>query len=104
MKSIVQKGMRMASEAKTITSTGSTPPDTAVDEGEPFLHSRGEEEIRYRAYELYLQRGAQPGHELDDWLQAERDLSHNRPTGTASATLIVAEGAIPRRPKELVCF
>jgi NADPH:quinone reductase-like Zn-dependent oxidoreductase len=34
----------------------------------------GEHEIRTRAYELYLARGAQPGRELEDWLQAEREL------------------------------
>jgi len=33
-----------------------------------------EHEIRTRAYELYLARGAQPGRELEDWLQAEREL------------------------------
>ena len=31
--------------------------------------------IAKRAYELYLQRGSVPGHELDDWLQAEAELS-----------------------------
>src|ERR1044071_6457359 len=31
--------------------------------------------MRRRAYEIYLERGGQPGHELDDWLQAERELS-----------------------------
>ena len=34
-----------------------------------------EEEIRLRAYEIYLARGAAPGRELDDWLQAERELT-----------------------------
>ena len=33
-----------------------------------------DEEIRQRAYEIYLERGAAPGFELDDWLQAEREL------------------------------
>jgi hypothetical protein len=33
-----------------------------------------DEEIRQRAYEIYLARGAAPGFELDDWLQAEREL------------------------------
>jgi hypothetical protein len=33
-----------------------------------------EHEIRGRAYELYLARGGQPGRELEDWLQAEREL------------------------------
>jgi len=33
-----------------------------------------DEEIRRRAYEIYLERGEQPGHDVDDWLQAEREL------------------------------
>ncbi len=32
------------------------------------------EEIRIRAYEIYIERGGQPGHDVDDWLQAEREL------------------------------
>jgi outer membrane protein TolC len=32
------------------------------------------EEIRRRAYEIYLERGEQQGRELEDWLQAEREL------------------------------
>ena len=32
------------------------------------------ERIAARAYELYLQRGATPGQETDDWLEAEREL------------------------------
>jgi hypothetical protein len=31
--------------------------------------------IAKRAYELYLQRGSVSGHELDDWLAAEAELS-----------------------------
>jgi hypothetical protein len=65
----------MASRAKTIDRIDSTQPDTAVEEGEPLLHSTGEQAIRDRAYEIYLQRGAQPGSELENWLQAERELS-----------------------------
>ena len=34
-----------------------------------------EHEIRTRAYELFLARGAQPGREMEDWLQAERELT-----------------------------
>jgi hypothetical protein len=33
------------------------------------------DDIRTRAYELYLARGAQPYRELEDWLQAERELT-----------------------------
>jgi hypothetical protein len=38
------------------------------------FHSTAEEEIRRRAYEIFLERGAAPGHELSDWLQAECEL------------------------------
>jgi Protein of unknown function (DUF2934) len=31
-------------------------------------------EIARRAYDLYLTRGCEHGHDVDDWLQAERDL------------------------------
>ena len=65
----------MASKAKTIGSTDRTQPGTAVEERERALHSTREQEIRNRAYEIYLQRGGQPGSELEDWLQAERELS-----------------------------
>jgi hypothetical protein len=30
--------------------------------------------IQERAYELFVQRGRIPGHELEDWLQAEREV------------------------------
>jgi hypothetical protein len=36
-------------------------------------HAPNHEEIRRRAYEIYLERGGLPGHELEDWLQAERE-------------------------------
>jgi hypothetical protein len=32
------------------------------------------QEIAARAYELYLLRGAEDGHALEDWLRAEREL------------------------------
>jgi hypothetical protein len=34
-----------------------------------------EERIRRRAYELYVLQGNQSGSELDDWLQAEEEIS-----------------------------
>jgi hypothetical protein len=46
-----------------------------VETGEPSVKNAAhDEEIRRRAYEIYRERGEQPGHELDDWLQAEREL------------------------------
>lgn len=32
-----------------------------------------EEQIRTRAYELYLERGGGPSDEMEDWLRAERE-------------------------------
>jgi hypothetical protein len=32
-------------------------------------------DIARRAYELYLARGQQDGHDVADWLQAERELN-----------------------------
>ena len=33
-----------------------------------------DDEIRIRAYEIYIERDGQPGDELSDWLQAEREV------------------------------
>ena len=33
------------------------------------------DKIRRRAYQLYRNRGGRPGHEIDDWLQAEYELT-----------------------------
>jgi hypothetical protein len=33
-----------------------------------------QEQVRRRAFEIYIQRGAQDGHQLDDWLQAEAEI------------------------------
>jgi hypothetical protein len=35
-------------------------------------------EIANRAYEIFLSRGGEPGHDLEDWLQAEEELRLGR--------------------------
>jgi hypothetical protein len=35
------------------------------------------QKIQIRAYEIYLEGGEQHGRDLDDWLQAERELTKN---------------------------
>lgn len=37
-------------------------------------HIPTHDQIKRRAHEIYLERGASPGNELDDWLRAEREL------------------------------
>ena len=34
-----------------------------------------EERVRLRAHQLYVERGNESGSEIDDWLQAEEELS-----------------------------
>jgi hypothetical protein len=36
-------------------------------------HPSPEDQIRMRAYELYVERGMQPSDGLEDWLEAERE-------------------------------
>lgn len=47
---------------------------TRVTKSAPDL----QEQIRRRAHEVYEQRGRDEGHELDDWLQAESELSQQK--------------------------
>jgi hypothetical protein len=37
-----------------------------------------QEQMRRRAHELYEPRGRNDGHELDDWLQAESEVSQEK--------------------------
>ena len=40
----------------------------------PVENLERDQKIRSRAYERYLERGQEAGHDLDDWLQAEREI------------------------------
>ena len=46
-----------------------------IDPGNPNVLGPRHEEIARRAYELYLERGEQPGDAREDWLTAENELS-----------------------------
>jgi len=43
-----------------------------------------EHQIRLRAQELYEARGREDGHELDDWLRAEEEITQKK-AGTVAA-------------------
>ena len=68
----------MASKAKMRHSTEPTQPGAEGEQRDRLPRAASEQEIRGRAYEIYLERGAQPGHELEDWLRAERELTASR--------------------------
>ena len=65
----------MASKAKMSHSTEPRQPGAEVEQRDRLPQAANEQEIRRRAYEIYLERGAQPGHELEDWLRAQRELT-----------------------------
>jgi outer membrane protein TolC len=62
------KPQRSASKETEVTFTQATTSEVQVE------NSAHDAEIRRRAYEIYLERDEQPGRELEDWLQAEREL------------------------------
>jgi hypothetical protein len=43
-------------------------------DSEPRRRDPLTEAIALRAYEMFLERGGEHGHDLDDWLRAEREL------------------------------
>lgn len=49
------------------------PPTPATREPQELEH-----EISLRAYELYEARGREDGHELDDWLRAEDEVTKSK--------------------------
>lgn len=48
--------------------------ETAPEIQEKPTHDELREAISIRAYELYQSRGCEDCHDLDDWLQAEREI------------------------------
>ena len=65
--------MATKSKRKVDSELHAIPPQHQADE-KIVCHKPSHEEIRLRAYEIYLERGSRPGDELDDWLRAEREL------------------------------
>ena len=48
-----------------------------LTQDEPQRRTVSEDDVRHRAYELYIQRGGSPGNDVGDWLQAEQELRAN---------------------------
>src|SRR5260370_652587 len=87
MSSKTKRNESIGSQATSTTTTGTQ---------EAFArNSAREDEIKLRAYEIYLERGEQPGRELDDWLQAERELE-----GGALSRAQASYESTPRRPRK----
>lgn len=97
----------MPSESKgNIATEANVSPNQAEETAEASVRNAArEDKIRLRAYEIYLERGAEPGREVDDWLQAERELERGSPSagagrlGSESATSIKKKRASRRRAR-----
>jgi Protein of unknown function (DUF2934) len=50
--------------------TVESPTTVAITSGTP------DGDVARRAFELYCDRGCEDGHDVDDWLNAERELRH----------------------------
>jgi len=61
-----------------------------IDDQIAQSHLTLDERIRRRAHQIYLTHGAKPGSDLDDWLQAEREILGESPKDSAEnrATVI----------------
>ena len=55
-------------------SQGRRPNDLVIPASAEQFGDVPETEVARRAYELYEQRGGADGHDIDDWLLAEREL------------------------------
>jgi hypothetical protein len=55
-------------------SQGRPPNDLVIPPSAEQFGDVPETEVARRAYELYEQRGGAGGHDIDDWLLAEREL------------------------------
>ena len=52
-----------------------TPKNTKTPAANVAADQNLETEIRHRAYALYEDRGREDGHDLDDWLRAEMEIT-----------------------------
>jgi hypothetical protein len=60
------------------------PPSSIRTPTQNDISSEQEQRIRLRAYEIFQQHGRQDGHDLDDWLQAEAELTQQQPKTAAA--------------------
>jgi len=67
---------------RKVTEMSVVTPISAESAAAPATNGRNaanlQDEIRRRAYELYEERGCEPGHEVEDWFEAERQVMAGR--------------------------
>ena len=68
-------------KSKTATTTTTAPKVSRVRKTESTTESSGQvmrELVAMRAYERWAARGYQHGHDVEDWLSAEREVTQSR--------------------------
>jgi hypothetical protein len=58
------------------------------------------EEIELRAYEIYLARGADGGSEIEDWLEAERQLTGDNLESLSELPEVGPQSSQPMRARK----
>lgn len=66
--------MAKSANSKTKRAEAAAPANGATTSGPNGSAPVTDADVARRAYDLYLARGGEPGHDVEDWLQAERDL------------------------------
>jgi hypothetical protein len=46
----------------------------------PTMRDVPDEEVAQRAYEIFMMRGGEHGHDIDDWIKAKQELAQREPT------------------------
>lgn len=89
---------QLAGTTPSPSATVSTAAQPVADGHEPIVSDAESREVMVRlvAYSLYERRGSVAGHELEDWLQAEREVGREM----AAANLAAAHLAAPNQPTE----
>jgi uncharacterized protein YndB with AHSA1/START domain len=72
---VTERSTKIAEEPSPATELLGAPDKPQFYRDTALIATPKQEEIAQRAYELYLERGQAPGYELENWLQAEKELS-----------------------------
>jgi Protein of unknown function (DUF2934) len=59
---------------------------TSINSSLNATESLDTQKIQLLAYQLYEQRGKEPGHDVEDWLQAETEIAR-RPTAPSPMSI-----------------
>jgi hypothetical protein len=80
--------------------TGGVRPRRGIDQGEVLPPANGDLTMRIsqRAYEIFLARGGEHGHDVDDWLEAERQVTgSDRELGRDDIAIAAGAPVAPRQ-------